>query len=129
MDIHRYGNVVTVVLHGVGHFLVEQRVPLFGLGHILEHIGVEQAGGRPVLDVGAFDLRDTGRVACDGAAFQHGHGRGTTTTGDSAVLPGEAVFLDLRLEHIDRRLFTARGPPVHDLDTAFGFGSRSPQRK
>ncbi|MNP19084.1 hypothetical protein D3C76_1115940 [compost metagenome] len=129
VDVHRHGDIVTVVLHGVRDLLVEQGVPLFVLGHILEHIGVEQAGGRPVLDVRALDLRDTRRVAGHGAALEHGHGGGTTTTGDGAVLPGEAIFFDLGLEHIDRRFFTTGGPPVHHLDTAFGIGSQGTQRE
>ncbi|MCY1436567.1 hypothetical protein D9M71_526960 [compost metagenome] len=129
VDVHRHGDIVTVVLHGVGDFLVEQRVPFFVLGHVLEHIGVEQAGGRPILDVRALDLRDTGRVAGYGAALEHGHGRGTTAARDGAVLPGKASFFDLGLEHIDGGFFTTGGPPVHHLDTAFGVGSLGTERE
>ncbi|MNP25106.1 hypothetical protein D3C76_1178990 [compost metagenome] len=127
VDIHRYGDIITVVFHGVGDFLVQQGVPLFFLGHALEHIGIQQAGGRPVLDVRAFDLRDARRVAGHRAAFEHGHGRGTTAAGDGAVLPGEAIFFDLGLEHIDRRFFTTGGPPVHHFDAAFGVSSLGTQ--
>lgn len=129
MDVYRHGDIVTVVLHGVGDLLVEQCVPLFLLGHILEHIAVEQAGGRPILNVWPFDLCDTRRVAGYGAALEHGHGRGTATASDGAILPGKAVFLDLGLEHIDSRFFTTGGPPVHHLDTAFGFGSLGTERE
>ncbi len=129
VDVDRHGNVVTVVLHGIGDLLVEQRVPLFFLGHVLEHIGIEQAGGRPVLDVRPLDLRHTGWVAGDCAALEYGHGSGPAAAGNGAVLPGEAVFLDLRLEHIDRCFFTARGPPVHHLYTAFAFGGAGAQRQ
>ncbi len=129
VDVDRYRDIVTVVLHGVGDLLVEQRIPLFILGDVLEHIGVEQAGGSPVLDVRPLDLRDARRIARHCAALEYGHGRGTTATGDSAVLPGEAIFLDLGLEHIDSSFFTTGGPPVHHFDAAFGIGGKGTERQ
>src|SRR5690606_23899842 len=77
VNVHRHGHVITVVLHGIGDFLVEQAVPLFRLGDVFQNVGVEQTGRRPFLDVRAFDLRYAWRVAGNGTAFQHGHGSRT----------------------------------------------------
>ncbi len=123
MDVDRNGYIVAVVFHGVGDFLVQQCIPLFLLGHILEHVAVEQAGCSPILDVGALDLRDAWRIASHRSAFEHGHGSSAAAAGHGAVLPGETVFLDLGLEHIDGRFFTTRCPPVHHFDGALGIGS------
>ncbi len=129
VNVHRHGHIITVVLHGIGDFLVEQAVPLFRLGDVFQNVGVEQTGRRPFLDVWAFDLRYAWRVTGDGAAFQHGHGSRTATTGDSTVLPGETVFFDLGLEHIDSGFFATGSPPVHDFHRTFGFGSGDTERQ
>ncbi|MNX78110.1 hypothetical protein D3C86_1096810 [compost metagenome] len=129
VDVHRHGHVITFVLHGIGDFLVEQAVPLLRFGNVFQDIGVEQAGRRPLLNVRAFDLGHAWRVTRNGTAFQHGHGSRTATTGDCAVLPGEAVFLDLGLEDIDRCLFATRRPPMHDFHGTFGFGGKNTEGK
>ena len=105
VDVHRHGHVITVVLHGVGDFLVEQAVPLFVFGDRLQYVSVEQPGRRPLLNVRPFDLRHARRVTRHSAAFQYGHRGGTATPGDSAVLPGETVFFNLSLQHIDSSFF------------------------
>lgn len=107
VNIDRHGNIVTFVLHGIGDFLVEQRVPLFFFGDVFKHVGVEQASGRPFLNVRAFDLGNAWRVASDCAAFQHSHCSGATATGYGAVFPDEAIFLNLSLQYVYCCFFTA----------------------
>ncbi len=124
VDIHRHCHVVTVVFHGVGDFLVEQRIPFFFFGDVFEHVGVEQASRRPFLDVGAFDLGNAWRVTSNRAAFEHGHGSGATAACYSTVFPGKAVFLNLGLQDIHSRFFTARGPPMHHFHRTFGVGGK-----
>ncbi|MCY1366651.1 hypothetical protein D9M69_535560 [compost metagenome] len=123
VDVHRHGDVVTFVLHSVGDFLRQQAIPVFRLGNVFQRVGAEQASAAPLLDVRAFDLGNARRVAGYGATFEYGHGRGTATAGDCAVLPGEAVFFDLSLQDIDRCFFTTGSPPVNDFNGTFGFGS------
>jgi len=129
VNVDRHGDVVTVVLHGVGDFLVEQGVPFFFFGDVFEHVSVEQASGRPFLDIGAFDLGNAGRVTGDRAAFEHGHGSGATAACNGTVFPGEAVFLDLGLQDIYSRFFATRGPPMHNFNRTFGVGGKCTEGK
>ncbi|RML85226.1 hypothetical protein APX70_05955 [Pseudomonas syringae pv. maculicola] len=129
VDVHRHGHVIAIVLHGIGDFLVQQGVPLFGLGDVFQRVSVEQACGCPFLDIRPFDLGNAWRVTSNCTALEHGHGCGATAASDCAVFPDEAVFFNLRFQNIDCSFFATRRPPVHDFDSAFGFSSSSAQRE
>ncbi|MNF65035.1 hypothetical protein D3C84_467860 [compost metagenome] len=129
VNVHRDGHIVAFILDGVGDFLRQQAVPVFRFGNVFQGVGAEQAGAAPLLDVRAFDLGNARRIARYRAALEDGHGGSATATGDRTVLPGKAVFFDLRLEDIDRGFFTTGRPPVHDFHGTFGIGGMGAQRK
>ena len=120
VDVHRYGNVLAFVLHGLGDLFGEQCFPIVGLCYDV-HLG-QQAERGPVLNVGALDLRGRRRVTGHGTGFEHGHGRGAAAPCHRAVLPGVAVFFDQFFQHIHCFGFATGRPPVHDFNVAFGVG-------
>ncbi|MCY1454260.1 hypothetical protein D9M71_713120 [compost metagenome] len=115
---------MTVVLHDLGHLPGQQRIPVVGLGDVIEFS--QQTQCAPLLDIRAFDLCGGRWIAGDRARLEHGHGSGPAATGHGVVLPHEAVFLHLRLERFDGFGFAAGGPPMQHFNRT-GIGGNSAQ--
>ncbi|MNU79804.1 hypothetical protein D3C71_694210 [compost metagenome] len=114
VNVDRCGHPVTVIF---GEFLQSRRnnlVPTFLGGEIVKVGG--DTHFRPVAQVEAEQLNRSRRIACCDAGAKCGHGGRTGTTGNRHVLPGDAFFGEVFLQDVECCSFTARRPPVQDLD-------------
>lgn len=83
-------------------------------------------GEKAAVDVLKAQVEKDGFVWKDGAVAGGG---GATATCYGAVFPDETVFLNLGLQDIYSRLFTARGPPMHNFNRPFRVGGKCREGK
>ena len=114
VDVDRCGDPLAVILGEVLQRRRNDLVPAFlggDFGEIADHALLG-----PVGDVEAERLHGGRRIAGRDARAQRGHRLLAAAAGDRHVLPGDALALEILLQHVERRGFAARRPPVQHFD-------------